>query len=95
MLNKKLSKVQLETSEEEIEQKLSTLNTLKGQQKVLFFTIIEKFFEVLTVYLVNSEVKVEDGEKGETNKNPNWFKWASERFEDFLLIVNFLSFSFA
>lgn len=79
--------IQEEITEEELEQKLSTLHTLREQQKFLLFTVIEKFFELLSDYLTKSELKIEDGETGETNKNPNWFKWASERFEDFLLSV--------
>ncbi|CAF0760628.1 unnamed protein product, partial [Brachionus calyciflorus] len=80
--------VQNEITEEELEQKLSTLNSLREQQKNLFFIIIERFFAILSDYLTKLELKIEDTEQGETFKSPNWFKWVSERFEDFLLTHN-------
>ena len=74
------SKNQNERNEEELEQKLATLNALKDQQKSLFFTIISRFIETLNAYLN----KLEDERK---ELSPHWFKWMSERFEDVLLIV--------
>lgn len=72
---------QNERNEEELEQKLATLNALKDQQKSLFFTIISRFIETLNAYLN----KLEDERK---ELSPHWFKWMSERFEDVLLIHN-------
>lgn len=76
-----------EVSEEELEQKLSTLNTLKDQQKTLFFIIIRKFVEVLNENIAKSGIKVEEGDASETANNPHWIKWMTERFEDVLLLV--------
>lgn len=78
--------VQSEISEEEIEQKLATLNSLKTQQKELFYLLIERFVDKLTQYLIVSDIKNEDGVKMEVT-SPYFYKWAIERFEDILLTV--------
>lgn len=72
-------------TEEEIDQKLDTLNMLKKQQKELFLIIIKKFFSIIETHFATVDMKTED------NKplyGPYWLKWIGERFEDFLLIHN-------
>ena len=76
-----------EVSEDEIDQKLQTLNNLKEQQKQLFFIIIKKFIQIITEHLNAPDIKTEEGEKPVTG--PHWLKWIGERFEDFLLTVTF------
>ena len=66
---------------EEIEQKLSTLNLLKEQQKKLFILIIKRFIEVLSEHLTNNEMKTEES-------SPHWLKWTSERLEDIFMTVS-------
>lgn len=78
--------VQMEISEEEIELKLGSLNSLRTQQKELFFLIIDRFVDKLTRHLVAPSVKVEDGEKM-AGDGPYFFKWVVERFEDVILTV--------
>ena len=77
-----------EVSEDEIDQKLQTLNNLKEQQKQLFFIIIKKFIHIITEHLNTQDIKTEEGEKP-VLIGPHWLKWIGERFEDFLLTVKF------
>lgn len=83
--------VQSEISEEELEQKLTTLNSLKRQQKDLFFLVVDRFVERLTQHLNNSsalsQVKIEEGAKVPFADGPHFYKWALERFEDVILSV--------
>lgn len=84
--------VQSEISEEELEHKQASLNTLLAQQKELFFLAIDKFVEKLTRHLnapaALPNVKVEDGEKL-AGEGPYFYKWAVERMEDVILTVIF------
>lgn len=66
-----------EITEEEIDQKLATLNTLRDQQKELFYLIIERFVTRLNDSLANPEERAS-----------HLHKWSIERFEDILLTVN-------
>jgi len=79
--------VQSEISEEELEQKLASLNSLKSQQKELYFLLIERFVYKLGAHLNPINIKQEDGVKM-CGESPHFFKWASERFEDILLTHN-------
>ncbi len=76
-----------EISEEEIEQKLETLNCLKEQQKQLFLIIIKRFIQIITEHLQMPEIKLEEGQKSDVSNSSYWLKWIGERFEDFLLTV--------
>lgn len=86
--------VQSEISEEELEHKLASLNTLRSQQKDLFFLLIEKFVEKLTRHLsappAVPNLKVEEGEKM-AGDGPFFYKWSIERFEDVILTVKYNS----
>lgn len=75
-----------EITEEEIDQKLQTLNMLKKQQKELFLTIIKQFIQIINEHLLAPDIKTEDGEK--PLYGTHWLKWIGERFEDFLLTHN-------
>lgn len=75
-----------EITEEEIDTKLQTLNSLKSQQKELFLVIIKKFVKIIDAHLFAPDIKTEDGEKPLCGIH--WLKWIGERFEDFLLIHN-------
>ena len=78
-------------TEEELDHKLQTLNSLKEQQKSLFDIIVKRFIETLAENTATPDVdiKVEDGEKPIITNSPYWPKWASERFEDVFLAVIF------
>lgn len=78
--------VQSEISEEELESKLTSLNTLRAQQKDLFFLLIERFVDRLTRHLTMPVIKVEAGEKA-VSDGPFFLKWTIERFEDLILTV--------
>lgn len=91
--------VQSEISEEELEHKLASLNTLRGQQKDLFFSIIDRFIDKLTRHL-NAQptsnnnalpnVKLEEGvEIKPVDDGPYYYKWSVERFEDLILTVSY------
>ena len=79
-----------EVSEEELDQKLQTLNLLKEQQKNLFTVIVKRFIETLSEHSAKPdvEIKVEAGEKTLICDSAYWMKWASDRFEDIFLAVN-------
>lgn len=80
--------VQSEITDKELEYKLESLNTMRTQQKELFFTLIERFVDKLTQHLTQPSVKIEEGEELKMlGDSPYFFKWASERFEDILLTV--------
>lgn len=80
-----------EVTEDELDQKLQTLNSLKEQQKNLFLVIIKNFMETLTEHSAKPdvEIKLEDGAKPLSSDSPYWTKWTSERFEDIFLWVFF------
>ena len=79
-------------TEEELEQKLDTLNSLKEQQKQLFLIVIKRFITIITEYL--NKPKLEPDEKPAEGLSEHWLKWISERFEDFLITVNYFFNSF-
>jgi len=75
-----------DVTEEELEQKLDTLNSLKEQQKQLFLIVIKRFITIITEYL--NKPKLEPDEKPAEGLSEHWLKWISERFEDFLITHN-------
>ena len=68
-------------TEEELEQKSTTLNNLKEQQKTLFFLVIDRFVDLISNHLANTEKMEESGSK-------YWLKWINDREEDILLSVS-------
>lgn len=82
-----LFKVQNDITEDELEQKLETLNRLKEQQKQLFMIVIKRFIEIISDHLNKPHIKIEENEIPSLDSNPNWIKWIGERFEDFLITV--------
>ena len=77
-----------EITEEEIEMKLQTLNTLKEQQQKLFHIIIERLIEIVNDHFKNGEVTTEEGER--PARSVHWIKWVGERFESVLLNVSII-----
>ena len=94
-----------EITEEELDQKLQTLNLLKEQQKSLFIVIVKRFIETLTEHSskpdVDIKVEADQNIVALATESAYWTKWASERFEDlflsvsdFILLINMLKFFF-
>ena len=78
-------KIHNDITEEELEQKLDTLNSLKELQKQLFLIVIKRFITILTDHMNKSK---SDFNESSIESSEHWLKWIGERFEDFLITVN-------
>lgn len=69
---------------------MSTLNSLREQQKELFSIVIKRFIVIITEHLNKSNIKTEmsETETASIETSTHWIKWIGERFEDFLITVN-------
>jgi len=77
-------------TEDELDLKLSTLNSLREQQKELFSIVIKRFIVIITEHLNKSNIKTEmsETETASIETSTHWIKWIGERFEDFLITHN-------
>jgi len=76
---KEVEQIHLENLE--ILSKLKPDEVLKEQQKTLFFLVIDRFIDLISNHLTNTEKMEDSGSK-------YWLKWINDRVEDILLTVS-------